>query len=59
MKEICESCLHSEVCKLRDNYTALNKAAEDLSKTEEAKGGAFTITISCVKYYNKGDNIMR
>lgn len=59
MKEICTSCLHRDVCKLRDNYTALNKAAENLSEVEEAKSGAFVISISCVKYYNKGDYLMR
>ena len=59
MKELCESCLHSEVCKLRDKYTALNKAVEDLLKTEEAKGGEFTIVISCIKHYDKGDYLKR
>ena len=59
MKEICESCLHSEVCKLRDKYIAINKAVEDLLKTEEAKGREFAITVGCSKYYDKGNYLKR
>ena len=59
MKEICESCLHSEVCKLREKYTALSRAVDDLLKTEEAKGGEFTISISCSKWYDRGDYLLK
>lgn len=46
MKELCDRCIHWDVCKLREKYTALNRAVDDLLKTEEAKGGEFTISIS-------------
>ncbi|MBR7149895.1 MAG: hypothetical protein IKD01_02625 [Oscillospiraceae bacterium] len=58
MKDDCDACEHTEVCKYKEAYKAINAAAKSLCSKEENKNGAFTITTSC-RHCRRNDTYLK